>query len=130
MNLLSPATVAFLKALGGEAAVRDPDSWSEEELIALLRASCPDPLEFNEEGRACLAAVTDSLGVLSEMLYHNYRQAVDLFRHIVFSLRSSAIPEDPVWKEALQTGDRLGLLNPEDICLRPHINETVRRAIE
>ena len=128
MNQLSPATTAFLESHGGAAGVKTPGGLSDEELVLLLRASCPNPVEYNNEGRAFLSAVSDALGFISEVFYHNYRAVVDLYRYAVFSLLPMADPEDPVWKQALETGDRLGLLDPAELCPRPHKNETDRRA--
>ena len=127
MSLLSPSSQSFLAELGVSAAsdqgrITDPAAVS----AAVCRA-CPedgaDPCA--PETLRWVALAADCLTAMNEQLYEHYRPVADAFRRAALSLR--ALPDSPVWADALAAGERLGLLRRAALFPVPHLLDDGRR---
>ncbi len=122
MNQLPDRTLSWLKSRGFDAAVADGCIKDDAAVTRCFRESFPAEGIWCDESRAWLCAQTDCLSSMNEMLYHLYRPMCDLFRRFVALYASSVPQDDPLWKESLALGDRLGLVDRDDFCRVPHKN--------
>ena len=121
MNTVSSETVDYLCAHGVSAAPGSPPDGAA--VFSCLRDAYPAGAPLSENGAAYLSALLDCLGALEPQLYHTWRPVADLLYRFVMEAAPSADPGDPLWQRALSEGDRLGVIDPDQLSARPHKND-------